>query len=51
MKIRPQIMAAMLLITLLAVLVVVLVPQHADKTVGSALTALGMLAMKLIEGE
>ena len=51
MKIRLQVLATILAITLLAALVILLVPQHVDKIVGGAITGIGMLGMKLLEGE
>ena len=51
MKIRPQILVAMLVIGTLGALVIVLVPEHVDKIITGAITALGMLGMKLLEGE
>jgi len=51
MKVRPQILAAMLIIGLLATLVIILAPEYIDKIVAGAITGLGMLGMKLLEGE
>jgi len=51
MKIRPQVLAAILCIALLATLVIVLAPEHIEKTAGAAITGIGMLAMKLAEKE
>ena len=49
MKFRPQILTAILAITLLASLVVFLAPDKVEMIVGGAITGIGMLGMKLLE--
>jgi hypothetical protein len=44
-------MAAMASIAVLAALVIICAPEHVDKIVAGAITGLGMLGMKLLEGE
>lgn len=51
MKIRPQILTAMLIMGTLGALVIIVVPEHVDKIIGGIITGLGMLGMKLLEGE
>lgn len=51
MKIRPQILVAIVVIAALAGLVVVKAPDQTDKIVGGAITAIAMLGMKLLESE
>ena len=51
MKIRPQVLAAIITIGLLGAMVIIVCPEYTDKVVGSAITGIGMLAMKLIDGE
>lgn len=48
-KIKPQIMAAILCLTLIAVLVILVAPTLIETTVGAIVTGVGMLAMKVIE--
>ena len=50
-KVKPQVLAAIGGITLLAAMVIFLVPEHVDKIVGGAITGIGMLGMKLLESE
>jgi len=50
-KIRPQILVAIVAIALIAVLVIVNAPDHIEFIAGGAITAIGMLGMKLLEGE
>jgi uncharacterized membrane protein len=51
MRVRPQILAAIVAITVIAVVVVLFTPQYVDKVAASAITGIGMLGMKLLEGE
>jgi len=48
---KPQILTAMLCITLIAVLTVVLQPTYLEFIAGGAVTGIGMLGMKLLEKE
>lgn len=45
----PQVMAAILAITLIAIVVVFMAPDQVTEIVGSAMTGIGMLGMKLLE--
>lgn len=45
----PQVMAAILVLALIAVVVVFVAPTSIDKIVGSVITGIGMLGMKLLE--
>jgi len=51
MKIRPQVLAAILSIGTIAIVVVMFTPVHVETIAGGAVTAIGMLGMKLLEGE
>lgn len=51
MKIRPQILTAILAVTILGGLVTWLVPAQVDKVVGGVVATIGMLGMKLLENE
>ena len=51
MKIRPQILIAIIAIGVLGGMVIVLSPGNIDKVVVGGITAIGMLGMKLLEGE
>ncbi len=51
MKIRPQILVAIIAIAVLGGMVVVLSPGNIEVIAGGAVTAIGMLGMKLLEGE
>ena len=51
MKIRPQILTAMLCLTTLGVLTITLAPDYIEVIAGGVVTGLGMLGMKLLEGE
>ena len=48
-KIKPQIMAAILCLTLIAALIVLVAPTFIEVIVGSIVTGIGMLAMKVVE--
>jgi len=48
-KIRPQVMTAMIGLILIAVLVIFFAPTMIDKIVAGIVTGIGMLAMKVIE--
>ena len=48
-KIRPQVLTAIIAIFLIGVLVIVLQPEHIGEIVASCITGIGMLAMKVIE--
>ena len=48
-RVQPQILIGMLMITFLAVTVILATPEYTDKIAGSAITALGMLCMKVLE--
>ena len=50
-KFRPQILVAMGIIGLIAILVIIKAPAHIELIAGGAITAVGMLGMKLLEGE
>ncbi len=45
----PQVMAAILSLAIIAVVVVFVAPESIDKVVGSVITGIGMLGMKLLE--
>ena len=51
MTLRPQILLAIAAIAILGGLVVTFTPEHVDKVVVGAITTIGMLGMKLLEGE
>lgn len=51
MKWRPQIIIAMSIMGILGVLIVLLAPNMIDKIISGIITGLGMLGMKLLEGE
>jgi|TARA_Y100000310_G_C20699531_1_gene828421 hypothetical protein len=51
LKFRPQVLAAILAIAMLGILVIIFTPDYVDKIVGGAITGVGMLGMKLLEGE
>ena len=44
-------MLAILCITIIAVMVILVVPSVTEIVAGSAITGIGMLGMKLLEGE
>jgi len=46
---KPQILWAMTLIAMLAMVVTFIAPEHIVQIVGSAITGVGMLGMKLLE--
>jgi len=48
-KIRPQVLAAIIAIFFIGVLVITLAPSHIGEIVASCITGIGMLAMKVIE--
>lgn len=48
---KPQILTAMVLIALIAVVVTVLQPDFVEGAAGGAITGIGMLGMKLLEKE
>jgi len=48
-RIRPQVMAAILGLMLIALVITFVAPDHIVEIVGSAITGIGMLAMKVIE--
>ena len=48
-KVKPQIMAAILCLTLIAVLVILVAPTFIEVVVGGVVTGIGMLSMKVIE--
>jgi len=48
---KPQILAAILCITLIAVLTIILQPAYIEFIAGGAVTGIGMLGMKLLEKE
>ena len=47
---RPQILTAMIIIGLIALMVILYAPEHIVEIAGGAITAEGMLGMKLLEG-
>lgn len=47
---RPQVMTAMLCVTIIALVVTVLAPEHIELIAGGAVTGIGMLGMKLLSG-
>ena len=51
LKWRPQVLAAIGGIAVIAGLVIVLVPEETSKVAMGAITGIGMLGMKLLEGE
>ncbi len=51
MKIRPQILVALMLIGLIAVTVILASPDHIAEIVGPAVIGLVALGTKLLEGE
>ena len=51
MRIRPQILAAMVGIVVLGAMVILHTPEHADKIVVAAITAELALGLKVLEGE
>lgn len=51
MKIRPQILIAIVAIASLGGMVIFISPENIDKVVVGGITAIGMLGMKLLEGE
>ena len=51
MKFRPQILTAISAIALMGVLVITLAPDYIEVIVGGCVTGIGMLGMKLLEGE
>ena len=46
---KPQIITAMAMIGLIAILVIVKAPDYIELIAGGAITAIGMLGMKLLE--
>jgi len=48
-KIRPQVMTAMLGLIVISLVVIFVAPQHIVEIVASCVTGIGMLAMKVIE--
>ena len=51
MKIKPQILIAILAIAGLGGMVIIISPDNIDKVVAGGITAIGMLSMKLLENE
>ncbi len=51
MKIRPQILVAMLILGVLGAMIILVAPDMIDKIITGIITGLGMLGMKLLEGE
>lgn len=49
--IRPQIITAMIIIGIIGVLVILFQPAFIAEIAGGAITAIGMLGMKLLEKE
>ncbi len=48
---KPQILAAMMLVGIMGVLVILFQPEFIAEIAGGAITAIGMLGMKLLEKE
>ncbi len=45
----PQVMAAILTLAVIAIVIVFVAPNSIEKIVGSVVTGIGMLGMKLLE--
>lgn len=50
-NLRPQVLAALVSITILSLAAMFLAPDSAKEVVASAVTGIGMLGMKLLEKE
>lgn len=48
---RPQIMVAMLCLTAIGLTTILVAPEYIEVIAGGTVTGLGMLGMKLLEGE
>jgi len=48
---KPQILAAMLILGIIAIVVILLEPDHIEVVAGGCVTGVGMLGMKLLEKE
>jgi len=48
-KIRPQVMMAIVGLIAIAMVVIFVAPDHINEIVGATITGVGMLAMKVIE--
>jgi len=50
-RFRPQIFTAMLCLAAMGILTIFFAPSYIEVIAGGVVTALGMLGMKLLEGE
>ena len=50
-RIRPQILVAMLLLGAIGITIIFVAPDYIDKVTAGVVTGIGMLGMKLLEGE